>query len=666
MKTSSLSKSMGDCRIRIQISKCVVDDASVNAKPILVSSNECAKAVLIEHDLITIATSLYSADTSTEEVFESTTLDMVTPKTTLRSLIDSDNVSVWDCTTYPPINITQLCGRDACRTRTLYTAGWYPSGYVQILPIYATNAISTTSSESYDDIQFNNHSRNEHIVSHYRTTTSRVQIINESLYNGGGDILPSQVLHSVTQRFDHDDDHKINTPEEALRLRQENKRKNELVMQSRHQKLDAHIQRLNTKNNTSNKGVSDQVLKMLIKSRAMGLRNSAVVQIQDRVYLHCIMWYDDPVGNDNAATCSDRNDDTGNDETYIYVSIQDTIGRVLDTFSPNRSRHHTQPPQPLPVVLAKEMLSIRATSTTTNIPQNGNEYQRLPSTLRFYEVIERQLMSKDNVNHVIIRFFDPRVLDATSVTITARNDIHRPQPQERLESGDDPAPTNTPKSIGTDIQLNPQITNNCKAVDSNELDLSTHETITVDESSMTAVIPILAGNMYNQLWDTVGKHIVAATNTDPNKPSAKEKVRQMQMKSKAIGDAKRIKMLEHRLFFQLTTTVHIPSTNTIQVIGTKPVFVSRFDFVQRIASDQAHPEDPQNHGPILWELLLPVLTRNATIDKNHQNATTYYHKFRRIASSSVDANATSLTWKDLIRHDKVGCFGNVLLHYNFG
>ena len=106
---------MGDCRIRIQISKRIIDPSPSTS----------------DH-LISIATKVYSADTSIEEVFELTTVDFTATKTTLRALINSDSVSVWDCTTHPSIDITHQCRYDiaTCRTRTLYSTGWYPSGYV--------------------------------------------------------------------------------------------------------------------------------------------------------------------------------------------------------------------------------------------------------------------------------------------------------------------------------------------------------------------------------------------------------------------------------------------------------------------------------------------------------------------------------------------------------
>ena len=638
---------MGDCRIRIQISQSIIAPSSTTTKSTgnaTKLTSDCggtkdnADAVIIGRNEIplftTITTSVYSADTTIEEVFEATTVDGATAATkrsiSLRSLINSDTVSVWDCTTHPSINITQQCRHDMTngRTKTLYTAGWYPSGYIQILPIHATNAISV-SPESYDDIQYN---RNNIVSSNNRATSSsgRVQLLDDSLNaSDGSNILPSQLLHSVTQRFNNDIHEESSVkPEDALRIRLEQNRKKEMVTHLRNQKLDAHIHRLESSQN-KNKGVSDQVRKMLIKSRATALRNTDKnIQMHDRVYLHCIMWYDHDSNNDgvvantssgsncshqkntgeNAATLSDKQD------IYIYVSIQDTIGRVVDTFVPNKSL-----PQ---ISFAKEMLWIRSTSD----PQQRNEYQRFPSTLRIYEAIQQQSLSKDDVNKVIIRFFNPNEQVDTTCVVDAASNNH-------ITTGANVPPTSIKK-----------------VVDSRNFDVETRETITINEAT-SIDIPIVAGGIYNQLWNAVAHQIYLSVNPDTKKISAKEKVRQMQMKSKATGDVKRIKQLEHRLYLQMITAEYNPITNSIQINGNSPVFVSRYDAVQRIVSDRLLS--------MSWELLVPIMT-DATTGTTHHDSTSSNHTFRLVVSS-MKQNDTEMTWDNLLHHGKVNCFGNVLL-----
>lgn len=636
---------MGDCRIRIQISKSIVVSTIINTPPSVTDHSD----VNVVHDFITI-TKVYSADTTIDEIFESTICDVELSKTnqTLRSLINSDIVSVWDCTTHPSIDITQQCryNRTTYCIQTLYTNGWFPSGCIQILPQHATHAISV-SSESYDDIQYSN-SKNR---TNSRISSNRVHILDPSLSHGGT-ILPSQLLHSVTQRFNmNDDESSYKTPEEALRIRQEYDRTKQMALQLRHQKLDARIQRLSTShNNNNNQGVSDQVRKMLIKSRATGLRNTTV-QIQDRVYLHCILWYDhnenkvDLNSTQNPSPSSTTAKTSNSDETYIYVSIQDTIGRVVDTFVPNRSH-------PQETLLAKEMLWIRTTSTP---PEQINEYQRFPSTLRFYEAIEQQWISKDNINTVIIRFFNPNEQDATPTTSLENSQ----KPLIQLEECNNSSIL-SPSTIDSDINTIPP-TSMDGADDANKLEVTTHETITLSDST-TISIPLVTGNVYDQLWDTISGLVVHTTNMDAKKISAKEKVRQMQMKSKAIGDTKRIKQKEHRLYLQLITTHYNQSTNTIQIIGNIPVFVSRHDVVQRIVDEQSASKTLPNDGSMFWELLVLADATNDCNDNNHTSTTNSKHTFRQVASSNNE-NLTKLTWNDLILHEKVNGFGNLFLQY---
>jgi hypothetical protein len=352
------------------------------------------------------------------------------------------------------------------------------------------------------------------------------------------------------------------------------------------------------------------------------------------VYLHCVLWYDkecnsidvDATAKDNTATSSRK------DETYIYVSIQDTIGRVVDSFLSDQS----QPPQQS--AFAKEMLLSRI--RTTREPLQSNEYERLPSTLRFYEAIERQLISKDNINTVIIRFFNPDEQDDTPLF--------------------DLTTTTNTTTTGADIDFLPP-TSIDNAIDSSAAGAEVHETI-LNEQSGKMSFPIVAGGLYNLLWKVVSKDIALVASGDPKKISAKQKVRQMQMKSKAIGDVKRIQQMEHRLFLQLISAEYNRTTNAMQVNGNTPVFVSRHDNVQRLVSDQSLPEHLQKNGSIPWELLLPIIA-NASTDIIDSDAIPSNHKFRLVASS-VNRNDAKVTWDDLIRDEKVNCFDNVLLLYN--
>ena len=378
--------------------------------------------------------------------------------------------------------------------------------------------------------------------------------------------------------------------------------------------------------------MSEQVRKMLIKSRATGLQKiDKNIQLHDRVYLHCILWYDNHHSKDIEVDKNTPNDTpslSNNDETFIYVSIQDTIGRVVDHFLPNKSL-------PQQFAFAKEMLLPRIRIASGQ--QDGHEYQRLASTSRFYEAIERQLILKSNINTVIIRFFNPNEQDATPLL-------------------DFVTTINPDVSIGAaNVDSVPTTFTTDEAIDSMNGDVEIHERNTTTES--TAILfPTVAGGTYKQLWDTVSKHLVTTSNSDPKRISAKEKVRQMQMKSKAIGDTKRIQRMEHRLFLQLISVVLNRTTNAMQVNGNTPIFVSRYDNVQRLVSDQTL----QKNGTTAWELLIPIFSKSTTACAIDCDTTSSDHKFRLVASS-VNQKNSKVTWEDLIHQEKVNCFGIVLL-----
>jgi hypothetical protein len=279
-----------------------------------------------------VMASVWSADTTIQEVLENTNLwtlqrgtdhppiiknsngtsastespDPANEKWSLRFLLDNRLASLWDCTVYPTINLTSPLSsipNDILR-KTLLEVGWFPSANLQILPVDATSAIGS-SSNVYEDHQYNlpnlqdpfhsedknnnNQARVEFIPSAQQLHSSNTSATSNPQY------LPSQVLHSVTTRFDHEAQKNDGDPEvTARRIRIENKIAKQKAEQKRAQKLEHRIHQLQQQHADNSDGgskkknaVSNQVRKMLIKTRATG-RNE--LKMQDRLYFHCVFW----------------------------------------------------------------------------------------------------------------------------------------------------------------------------------------------------------------------------------------------------------------------------------------------------------------------------------------------------------------------------------------
>jgi hypothetical protein len=649
---------MGDCRIRIQVSENIVSESTVHYATV--------------DSLVTITAKVWSADTTIEDLFRSTQLFAATQTSTIRSLINTGTVSVWDCTTFPSRNVSQLCQNvTECKTITLYAAGWFPSGSIQILNLDATEPV-TVSSASYDDYQYNrtavtNSSNESSDNSH---SVKKVQLVpsgksNESSVNRNA--LPSQVLRSVAERFQQDD--KEDNSNDALRIRLENKKKKQQAILLRHRRLDAYIQRLKTCA-YGNQNISEQVHKMLIKSRATGRTN---IQIQDRVYLHCILWYDtDTMTNDDGD--NNNNNNNNPNESYKYFSIQDSIGHALDTFSITSQQQQNQ-------YQAKEMLiQIQRHNIDEDILNDDvvetNGYRRFPSILRFYEAIQHKFISINVINTVIIRYYNTNHQEATT-SIFHQNNIDQHDTTTSLPVTNIEHHPGTSSVHKSDESIVPVVHSDIVAPDNIVTESANETTITINDGSIIP-IPIVTGTRYNQLWDVIKAILPVADDSTKRKSSlSKEKVRQMQMKSKGIGDVKRIKQIEDRFFLQLIITkmIHQNDSNTVvQIRDNIPIFVSRFDTVDRMIREYKPLASLIPNKDDNWELLIPLVqskNKSSTSDCDVDIHNSSY-KFRQIAIPNVMLNNTEavntsmkLTWENVERKGIVNCFDYIVLNYRY-
>ncbi len=303
------------------------------------------------------------------------------------------DVRLWDCTLHPPRDITSLLTQFAETTgpnsKTLYDAGWFPSGTWQVLP----NNVQPKQSQNYDDVQYN--------LQDQPTLQSSLPV---KLLGHDETIMPSQVLQSVTERFPAVD--REGELKQALQVRRQRRQERQAKEAARHARLEERIQALSS-NQGNKSNVSLQVKRMLIKSRCTG---SSSLKMHDRVYLYIIVIQE---GNDNV--------DASRQE-YRYFSQQDTVARILASV--------------VKTCLPREAeLLIRRQSTRTNGEENVTIYRKLPLTMRLYEAIAEKFI--EPVDNVVIRCFTPPNEEPTTcITENVEEEDERSESEIKVSNDD--------------------------------------------------------------------------------------------------------------------------------------------------------------------------------------------------------------------------------------
>ncbi|CAB9503339.1 expressed unknown protein [Seminavis robusta] len=482
---------MGDCRIRIFVSGLCSSESndSNNNKPWQLVLNK-----------------LFSSDTTIGEVLSADELSLL--------FADQTDNALWDCTMHPPKDITEwILKDDSNKNKTLYDAGWFPSGTLRVAR--RIDGVPLASTLQTDDVQYNN-------TQQATTSAMPVQLAGTLASTTGttvaSSLLPSQVLESVTRRFD--DDETMTTSQSTTTAL--SKQQRALQEKERAKRLDERIQKLNDKN----KPVSDQVRKMLIKSRATGSKS---LKQQDRIYFDiCTI----SIGQE--------------DQCFRYYSIQDTIGKgIISTFTCSSSNKEDD--------VQAELLIRRK-------EEEGAIYRRLPNLMRVYEAIERGFLEKEQVNKVVVRWYDTSSEEPTSSIEDEEQTTATTNPMDATTTSDvemtevsDPPPTTTPETISSaSSSNNPQM---------------------IQDADLAALLTQL---------DQEEEEKKKSKKKSTSKTSAK--VKQMLIKSKAKGDAKRVKMPD-RFFFDLVTV----STTTVAKATSQFCFLGQKDPLGRILRDCVKP-----------------------------------------------------------------------------
>ena len=543
---------MGDCRIRIIVAKSLFD---LQPNDLTAYENDSHSSFRVTANQKSVSfVRMYSADTTVRELVDDNPL--------LKRLYFDDSISsdfaLWDCTLNPPRDITSWPVQDfpdlqGVKSKTLHAADLFPSGTWMAIPKgMAPSAFSDYDSNADVDVQYNT-SMGDNGNDQSMDTGRRVEFNDPSLRTSGATsnaLLPSQVMESVSNRFAAEE-----REEEQRRLknaantnsRRGNLRRRGQTEIERAAKLEQRIARLeDSSKNKKQKKVSDQVLRMLVKSRATGDKN---LKEKDRLYFQCLNLVDDS----NEDPTNESSADAKSSKEYRYFSPQDTFAKIAGTFS--NSRKHDKE-------FFSEVLCRLSVGTSEETSQELPVYGRFPVTMRVYEAQSKGYLS---LSETVSNYFDDMLIvrwyrdreDATSLI------------QDVLLVGDESNPND---ANDTDMPDKEMLTNGVTT----PIDMDIDEEIDAEKNngeSTSTFQDVSLTNTIRELDEANKKGTKKSISA--KKSAAALKVKQMKMKSKAKGN-KKVKM-EDRVFLEVVS---------ISEIGKKPTcesyFLSKNDSIEKI------------------------------------------------------------------------------------
>jgi hypothetical protein len=534
----------------------VVEDLSLSFATLSPSSNDH------ESDSRSVTTFLVLKDSSTSSTVRTDSEALSVPVLTL---LEKKIAKLWDCTRHPPVDITSwpislYPNRwGGLNSMTLYDAGWYPSGTLQVLPV--EQEFPRVSSELMMNDPNPQHS-NQRSSRREGTSTSQLVELRGSTTASGGDphqrALPSHVLDSVTRRFEDDDNDAGNFGSSEGHATGNSIAAQKMKEEARMVKLEARIRQLeeDVNHGGKNQRVSEHVQRMLIKSRATGRPG---LKVHDRFYLRCLV---------------DDEPETTPREEYRYYSPQDTVGRILSSFS---SRFDKDKQLSL-ALLVEDQQSRPASSQSA--PLTLKKYRRLPVLSRMYELVASGDLSEfDKVFVCSIGIEDRHDVGAnatrigSSATTPGVSDLMKHDSIVQVEGtvyGDGDNQHDPP--IGERSGCNDAVDDEVHQKLSDAL--SKYE----DESSSDRK------DKKKKKPPTAVRDGGSGSGRRSSTPSAASvRVRQMQMKGKARGDGKRIQNPDDRFYVELVTI--LADASSARVVDASPVFMSKSDPLGRLVRD---------------------------------------------------------------------------------
>jgi hypothetical protein len=536
---------MGHCRIRIVIAKDLLSKERQKEIQILAEKDKEGDVILSETATAMSWVRIFSADTTVREVAEGTPdlWKLYIVNKSPSSLLEDLPFQLWDCTIHPPTDITDWPTKTFLevmgpKSKTLHDAGCFPSGTWMVLPRGVTPR--KFNKTNYEDAQYNKMQQLKQQQGLASSASGKlVEFKDPSL--AASKPLPSQVMASVTKRFEDEDVERAAQAQQARTIRLENQEQLRKRQQERVQKLDRRIQQLEDQSSEKNKKVSEQVRRMLVKSRATGDKR---LKLQDRLYFECLL---------------DRGSDNDDDEALVrefrYFSPQDTFAKIASSFEgPGKQRGE----------MNLEVLVKRKVGDGSTL----EEYRRFPVAMRVYEATAEKFLTGDQVDTLIIRWFASDGGDASPSILEVQED----KPASIPGGSDDVEMADATVSKDT-TPGDPKQEERVESVSSSIVD----ETMTLAIRAMDEI-------------NNKGKK--------PKKASAAAiKVRNMQIKSKAKGDAKRIPKVEDRFFLEV---IQLGSGGAGKASSSFQ-FLSNKDPLERIIQSVASSSNTTD-----WDFFVPV------------------------------------------------------------
>lgn len=297
---------------------------------------------------------------------------------------------LYDCTTYPPKDITSKVNYFTCtvgpKSITLQTLGWFPSAKLYICQAddeVTKTSIINSKIHLVEEFEYNNPELRKKLgLQKDERNENKIELTGElgaAVKSSSSQLLPSQLLKAVESRFEEaennqgeDENHK--QPTKRYRAEQE-----------RRTFLDMRLDQLekNAKKTGKNKKMSEQVRKMLIKSRAEGDKK---VRQEDRFYLEVVL-----LDESNKELCDncDTNVEMFMKSTHMFFSRVSTIGKVVSAGAGSLASARDK---------GAELLVLTETAT-----RDEKVYRRLPPTLPIYEAQKKGYI--ENFGRVIVRIF---------------------------------------------------------------------------------------------------------------------------------------------------------------------------------------------------------------------------------------------------------------------
>mmetsp|Transcript_31575 Transcript_31575/g.65963 ORF Transcript_31575/g.65963 Transcript_31575/m.65963 type:complete len:638 (-) Transcript_31575:345-2258(-) len=582
---------MGDCRLIIHIDRHLCPEENGN-----VATENSDQS---DSNYFTLRPT-FSADTTWREVLDQ--VQLPSTSLSLRSLMRGpEQAQLWNATTHPVSNITHdalhvYSAIKGSASKTLYDSDWYPSGTWYLLP--KNGALPPRAGvRQHFDVQYNLQAQPSSVRDENATATAAVTRAAPPKMTH---LKPSQLL-AAAQSPTVDPQEALQQEQAAAAARRTRRRQQETQEQVKQENRQRRLQACLTKldNNKKSSSSSGQVRRLLWKSRATGRSN---LTMPDRVYMECLVTIVTENGKASPVVTLDP--------AYRFFSRQDTIAQVLASF---QSEHQAT----LQKLAFKDNSRQRKDEPAWRLefciadpePPSENDtpsLQQLPHATRLHHALERcylkaapgsstaGVVQEDPIN---IRICQYSITPTPFVVSSSESSVPSDPPSSSIN---ETTTTTHPMPVDPPTERDPPT-----AMDVDDGELNQQDSGDIDISYSIDPVGSLDPSGSKADDDMEDDHAPAALvqAVQESLPKAKkktkawtaaQKVRHMQLKSKAVGDAKRVP-LPHRFFLQVILVVTNGSNNTVQTTTSHFLHI-RKDGIARLMRD-SYDHNRNTHVP---------------------------------------------------------------------